>query len=66
VTGGGPPAWGLGKVLTTPPSRKLNMYESYTEIPNYKKGDKKIVVIIKTYHFCQLHTKLHQTSFCQG
>jgi hypothetical protein len=35
-------------------------------VPIYKKGDKQIVVIIKAYHFCQLHTKFYPTFFCQG
>jgi hypothetical protein len=36
-------------------------------VPIYKKGDKKqIAVIIEACHFCQPHTKLYPTSFCQG
>jgi hypothetical protein len=31
-------------------------------VPIYKKGDKKIVVIIGAYLFCQLRTKLYPTS----
>ena len=31
-----------------------------------KKGDKQTVVIIGTYHFCQLRTKFYPTSCCQG
>jgi hypothetical protein len=27
---------------------------------------KQIVVIIETYHFCQLHTKFYPTSWCPG
>jgi hypothetical protein len=32
----------------------------------YKKGMKQIVVIIKVYHFRQLHTKFYPTFFCEG
>jgi len=35
-------------------------------IPNYKKGDKRIVVIVEAYHFCQLRTKFYPTSCCVG
>jgi len=36
-------------------------------VPIYKKGDKKkkTVVIIAEYHFCQVYTKFHETSYCQ-
>jgi hypothetical protein len=32
----------------------------------YKKGDKKTVVIIEAYHFCQVLSKFYPTSCCQG
>jgi len=32
----------------------------------YKKCDKKTVVIIEAYHFCQLRTKFYPTSYCEG
>jgi len=35
-------------------------------LPIYWKDDKQIVVIIETYHFCQLRTKCYPTSCCQG
>jgi hypothetical protein len=35
-------------------------------VPIHKKGDKTTVVIIKTYHCCQLHIKLYPTFFSLG
>jgi hypothetical protein len=35
-------------------------------VPIYKKSDKTGLVIIETFHFCQLHTKFYPSSFCQG
>jgi len=36
-------------------------------VPTYKKGDKKLIVlIIGAYHFCQLRTEYYPTSCCQG
>jgi hypothetical protein len=47
---------------------KEEMPEEWKEliiVPIYKKGDKQTVVIIGTYHICQLRTKFYSTSFCQ-
>jgi hypothetical protein len=33
-------------------------------IPIYKKSDKKTVVIVEAYHFCQLHTTYYPTYCC--
>jgi hypothetical protein len=34
-------------------------------VPIYKKGDKQMLVIKESYHFCQLLTMFHPTSCCQ-
>jgi hypothetical protein len=34
-------------------------------VPIYKTDDKTVVVIIETYHCCQLRTKFYHTSFCK-
>jgi len=35
-------------------------------VPIYKKGKKRIVAIIKAYHFSQINTRFYPTSCCQG
>jgi hypothetical protein len=35
-------------------------------VPMYKKHDKRIVVIVEAFKFCQQRTKFHPTSCCEG